>query len=106
MLKFINTNGTITVNMTWIMTEAHVIAGRFGYGKGAMARGMRSAWFHAKMEASVQRSVAASQANVAALATHGADRLTAMISDVRNIDRYTAEDREYLGYLNRALAAA
>jgi hypothetical protein len=58
------------------------------------------------MEASVQRSVAASTAHVAALAAHGSDALSAMISDTQNIDRYTAEDREYLGYLNRALAAA
>jgi len=104
--KYTVSNGIVSFNKVWIMTEAHAIAARTGGTRDAFARGLSSAWFHAKMATYARRSVCEDQARIAELATRGADSLRAMISDMQNIDRYTDADRAEMRSLNSALVAA
>jgi hypothetical protein len=102
MRQYIETNGKITVNKAWVMTEANAIANRFYDREMALARGLRSAWTSAKMEVRVQIEVRAGQKRFEALAAKGPEILRDMINELENKDRHTGIDRQMLENLHAA----
>ncbi len=105
MLKWKEQNGKIIANRAWIMTEAWAIVNRFkkmGQSK-PIGDAMKSAWFHAKMEVSVQISVRGQMDQIKELSKLGADRLRSMANDIENIDRHSSADTKRLSDIRQAI---
>lgn len=97
-------------NRSEIMTAAWVIVRRFqGNGephRQLMARALRSAWFTAKMEASVARATAQAMEEREALAARPAATLWGQIQDLGNRDRLGHDGIECLSQLRAAYHVA
>lgn len=105
MFKWKEQNGKIIANRAWIMTEAWAIVNRFkkmGQSK-SIGDAMRSAWFHANMEVSVQISVRGQMDQIKELSKLGADRLRSMANDIENIDRHSTADTKRLADIRQAI---
>ena len=96
----------MTYNRSQIMKAAWEIVRRFeGNGeprKQLMSRALKAAWFNAKSEAEVARSVAAATAEREALAQRPASVLQAEITDLENKTRLNNAGQDRLSALRSA----
>ena len=105
MFKWKKKNGEYVINRSWVMTEAWAIVNRFkkmGATK-PLGEAMKSAYWHANMEVSVQRSSAVRSASINELAKLGRTRLQNMANNIHNIDRQSSADRKSLADIQAAM---
>ncbi len=105
MFKWKKKNGEYVINRSWVMTEAWAIVNRFK-AMGAtkpLGEAMKSAYWHASMEVSVQRSVSVHATSIENLAKLGRASLQEMANDIHNIDRQSSADRKKLSDIQSAM---